>query len=118
MADAATTVAELKDLVRLFVAERAWQPYHTPKNLAMGLAVEAAELMEHFLWLDGPASHEAAQDPARREAIADELADVLAHLLNLSLATGIDLSEALRAKMVKNTAKYPADVYRGKFSVP
>jgi len=118
MADAATTVAELKDLVRQFVAERAWEPFHTPKNLAMGLAVEAAELMEHFLWLEGPAAHELARDPARREAIAEELADVLAHVMNFSLATGIDLSDALRAKMAKNALKYPADKYRGRFSVP
>jgi dCTP diphosphatase len=117
MADAATTVAELKELVRRFVDERAWQPYHTPKNLAMGLAVEAAELMEHFLWVEGPASHELAQDPARRQAIAEEIADVLAHVLNFSLATGIDLSEALQAKMVKNALKYPAEQYRGKYTL-
>ena len=118
MADAATTVAELKDLVRQFVAERAWEPFHTPKNLSMGLAAEAAELMEHFLWLEGPASHELTRDPARREAIAEELADVLAHVMNFSLATGIDLSDALRAKMIKNALKYPADKYRGRFSAP
>jgi len=114
--DAATTVAELKDLVRRFVDERAWQPYHTPKNLAMGLACEAAELMEHFLWVEGPKSHELAQAPKTRAAIADELADVFAHLLNLSLATGIDLSGALQQKMVKNAVKYPADQYRGKYT--
>jgi NTP pyrophosphatase (non-canonical NTP hydrolase) len=117
MADAATTVAELKELVRRFVEERAWQPYHTPKNLAMGLAVETAELMEHFLWVEGPASHELAQDPQRRQAIAEEIADVLAHVLNFSLATGIDLSEALQAKMIKNALKYPAEQYRGKYTL-
>jgi NTP pyrophosphatase (non-canonical NTP hydrolase) len=117
MADAATTVAELKELVRRFVEERAWQPYHTPKNLAMGLAVEMAELMEHFLWVEGPASHELAQDPQRRQAIAEEIADVLAHVLNFSLATGIDLSEALQAKMIKNALKYPAEQYRGKYTL-
>ena len=117
MADAATTLAELKDLVRRFVDERAWQPFHSPKNLAMGLAIETAELMEHFLWVDCPASHEVARDPARREPIADELADVFCHLLNLSIAMDIDLSDALRAKMVKNAVKYPADKYRGKYTV-
>ena len=60
---------------------------------------------------------EAARDPSRREAIAEELADVLAHVMNFSLATGIDLSDALRAKMVKNALKYPAEKYRGRFSV-
>jgi dCTP diphosphatase len=116
MADAASTLAELKDVVRRFVEERAWQPFHSPKNLSMGLAIESAELMEHFLWIDGPASHDVARDAAKREAIADELADVFCHLLNLSMALEIDLSEALQAKMVKNALKYPADQYRGKFT--
>jgi len=116
MADAATTLAELKDLVRRFVEERAWQPFHAPKNLAMGVAIEAAELMEHFLWLDGPASYEVAKAPDQREQVADELADVFCHLLNLSMALDIDLSDALRAKMVKNAVKYPADQYRGKYT--
>ena len=102
MPDAATTIADLKELVRRFVEERAWQPFHSPKNLAMGIAVEAAELMECFLWIDLPASYEAANEPARRELIADEMADVFCYLLNLSNVIGIDLSEALRAKMVKN----------------
>ncbi len=117
MPDSATTIADLKDVVRRFVEERAWQPFHSPKNLAMGIAVEAAELMECFLWLDLPGSHEAAKDPGKREAIADEMADVFCYLLNLSNVIGIDLSEALRAKMVKNAAKYPAEQYRGKFEI-
>ena len=117
MPDAATTIAELKDVVRRFVDERAWQPFHSPKNLAMGIAVEAAELMECFLWLDLPASHEAAKEPAKREAIADEMADVFCYLLNLSNVIGIDLSEALRKKIVKNALKYPAEKYKGKFQV-
>ena len=117
MADAITNLDDLKALVRQFVEERAWQPFHSPKNLAMGIAVEAAELMECFLWLDLPASYEAAKDPVKREAIADEMADVFCYLLNLSNVLGIDLSEALRAKMVKNRVKYPAEKYRGKFQV-
>lgn len=117
MPDAATTLAELKDVVRRFVEERDWQRYHSPKNLSMGLAIEAAEVMEHFLWVDGPASKELANDPGKREQIADELGDVFCHLLNLSMALDVDLSDALRAKMVKNALKYPADVYRGKYTV-
>jgi NTP pyrophosphatase (non-canonical NTP hydrolase) len=107
MADATTTLAELKDTMRRFVAARQWEPYHSPKNLAMGLAVEAAELMEHFLWIEGPESYLLTQQPAQREAIADELADVAGQLLNLSNVLGIDLSEALAAKLVKNAQKYP-----------
>lgn len=115
MADSDTKLDELKGLVRQFVDERAWQPFHSPKNLAMGIAVEAAELMECFLWLDLPASHEAAKDATKRQAIADEMADVFCYLLNLSNVIGIDLSDALRAKLVKNAQKYPAEKYKGKF---
>jgi NTP pyrophosphatase (non-canonical NTP hydrolase) len=114
VADHDTTIDALKTQVRQFVEERAWQPFHSPKNLAMGIAVEAAELMECFLWVDLPASYEAAKEPAKREAIADEMADVFCYLLNLSNVIGIDLSEALRAKLVKNALKYPAEAYRGK----
>jgi NTP pyrophosphatase (non-canonical NTP hydrolase) len=80
----------------------------------MGLAVEAAELMEPFLWLDLEASRRLTDDPARREAVADEMADVASYLLNLSNVLGIDLSDAVRAKLVKNAAKYPADQVRGR----
>jgi NTP pyrophosphatase (non-canonical NTP hydrolase) len=107
MADATTTLAELKLAMRRFVAERHWEPYHSPKNLAMGLAVEAAELMEHFLWIEGAESYTVVQDAAKRQAIADELADVAGQLLNLSNVLDIDLSEAIAAKMAKNAQKYP-----------
>jgi NTP pyrophosphatase (non-canonical NTP hydrolase) len=117
MADSETTIADLKAVVRRFVEERAWQPYHSPKNLATGIAVEAAELMECFLWVDLPASYDVANDPAKREAIADEMADVACYLLNLSNVLGIDLSAALQAKMVKNAIKYPAEQYRGKYEL-
>lgn len=115
MPDATTTLATLKDAVRRFNDERAWAPFHSPKNLAMGLAIETAELMEHFLWLEGPASREVAKAAGKREAVADELADVLCHLLNLSIALGIDLSDALTAKLVTNALKYPVEKYRGKY---
>jgi dCTP diphosphatase len=115
VADSDTKLDDLKALVRQFVEERAWQPFHSPKNLAMGIAVEAAELMECFLWVDLPTSHEVAKDLAKREAIADEMADVFCYLLNLSNVIGIDLSDALRVKMVKNALKYPVDRYKGKY---
>lgn len=108
MSDENTTLALLKKAVRQFAVEREWEPFHSPKNLAMALAVEAAELMEHFLWLECDASRRVVHDPETRPAIADELADVLNLLLNLSLSTGIDLSAALQAKMIRNAVKYPA----------
>lgn len=116
MSDDTTTLATLKEAVRRFAAEREWEPFHSPKNLAMGLAVETAELMEHFLWLDTEASRRAADDPAKREQIADELADVANHLLNLSNVLGIDLSQAILAKIAKNALKYPAEQYRGRWT--
>jgi NTP pyrophosphatase (non-canonical NTP hydrolase) len=115
MSDATTTLVTLKDLVRQFAAERAWEPFHSPKNLAMGLAVEAAELMEHFLWVDAEASRAVVHDPAHLGAVADELADVANYLFNLSNVLGIDLSEAVRAKLVKNALKYPVEKYHGRW---
>ena len=89
MPDAVTTIGSLKDAVRAFADERQWQPSHTPKNLSMALACEAAELMEPFRWLTGDESHQACSDPSTREAIADELADVACLVFQFSVASGI-----------------------------
>jgi NTP pyrophosphatase (non-canonical NTP hydrolase) len=117
MPDATTTLATLKEAVRRFAAEREWEPFHSPKNLAMGLAVEAAELMEHFLWIDNEASRQVVHDPARLGQVADEMADVAVYLLNLSLTLGIDLSDAIVAKIAKNAVKYPVEKCRGRYTV-
>jgi NTP pyrophosphatase (non-canonical NTP hydrolase) len=109
MADATTTVAELKELLRQFAAARNWQVFHTPKNLAMALATEVGELLEPFLWLTGEQSQRICFDPKWRESIADEMADVFSLLLQLSIHSGIDLSEAIQMKLAKNEQKYPAD---------
>jgi dCTP diphosphatase len=118
MNDQETTVAQLKALLARFVAEREWEPYHTPKNLAMSLAIEAAELMEHFQWIDIKNSCEVIREPARREAIADEMADCLSYILALANAADIDLAAALQAKMKKNEQKYPVDLVRGRYERP
>jgi len=115
MPDATTNVAVLRELVRRFGDERAWQPFHTPKNLAMGMAIETAELMEHFLWVDGPRSRELGFDPERREAIADEVADVFCYVLNLCNVLELDLSTELERKLKKNALKYPVEKFRGRF---
>jgi dCTP diphosphatase len=115
MPDTTTTLAALKDAMRRFVAERNWEPFHSPKNLSMGVAVEAAELMEHFLWVDNDASRQVMHDPVKMEQIADEMADVGCYLLGMANTLGIDLSEAIVAKLAKNAVKYPADKYRGKY---
>jgi len=116
MPDDATTLATLKDAVRQFATERAWEPFHSPKNLAMGTACEAAELMEHFLWTDNEASRQVVNDPQKLADVADEMADVANYLLNLSNVLGIDLSDAIVKKIAKNAIKYPADKWRGRSS--
>ena len=107
--DDATTLAELKDAVQEFARERDWERFHSPKNLSMALAAEAGELMEHFLWDDDEASHRRAE----REAVADELADIIIYAIEFSNITGIDLASAIRHKMDKNAAKYPVEKSRG-----
>lgn len=114
MPDSSTTVAELRDLVDLFVRKRDWKQFHSPKNLAMALAIEAAELMEHFQWIEVPASREMAHDPEKLAAVAEELSDVLAYTLAMANSMGIDLSDSLHNKMVKNSLKYPVEKYRGR----
>jgi len=115
MTDRQTSVADLKQLVDRFVDQRDWQQFHSPKNLSMSLAIEAAELMEHFQWIGAEASRRVTDDPSKRTAVAEELADVACYILALSNVLGIDLSDALRDKMLKNEAKYPADEYRGRY---
>jgi len=115
MTDADTTLAQLRDLVARFVQRRDWRQFHTPKNLAMSLAIEAAELMEHFQWLTAEQSRAVAEQADRRAAVAEELADVLAYLLAMVNELGLDLSAAFEAKMASNERKYPADQYRGRF---
>jgi dCTP diphosphatase len=109
--DRETTIADLRDLVRRFVEERDWRQFHSPKNLSMSLAIEAAELMEHFQWIDNDASRAAAGDEAK---LAD-VRDVLCYALALANELGIDLSQAVRDKMVKNAIKYPASEFRGRY---
>src|SRR4051812_30233067 len=84
VADATTTVAALRAAMQQFVTERDWDQFHSPKNLVMGLSVEAAELMGHFLWMDVDASRQTVLDPARRIAIGEEMADVACYLLALA----------------------------------
>src|SRR5215510_5638088 len=107
MADATTPVEALKDGIRQFAAARGWEPYHTPKNLAMALASEVGELCDVLRWLTPEESVQAPTDPVLREALADELADIANIVFLLSVHTGIDLSDAVAAKMAKNEIKYP-----------
>src|SRR4051794_17656850 len=116
--DATTTVAELRKLIADFVAERDWSQFHSPKNVSMALAIEAAELMEHFQWLTTDASRELAEQPEKLAEVGEELADVIGYSFALANELGIDVSNAVRAKMVKNAQKYPAEKYRGPYERP
>ena len=116
MPDADTTLAQLKRLVNDFVGRRDWHQFHSPKNLAMSIAIEAAELMEHFQWISMEESRRLAEAPPDRLAeVEEELADVLCYTLAMANELGLDLSEAIRRKMAKNEQKYPAEQYRGRF---
>lgn len=117
MSDDTTTIKQMIDAVADFEAERDWAQFHTPKNLAMGAAIEAAELMEHFLWTTGPQSQQTTEDPDTKQQISAELADVLTYLLNLAHVMDIDVSDAFFAKMAKNSRKYPAPAYRGRYKL-
>ena len=115
MSDSTTTVAELKQLVADFVARRDWRRFHAPKNLSMSLAIEAAELMEHFQWISPEQSRRMAEIPDRLAAVGDELADVLCYALAMANELGLDLSTAIRGKIAKNELKYPVEEYRGRY---
>jgi dCTP diphosphatase len=114
MHDNTTTVEELRERVLAFVRARDWEQFHTPKNLSMALAAEAAELMEHFLWADGQTSAATVGDPRKRPEIEDEIADVVIYALEFANVCGIDLAAAIDAKMVKNAQKYPVEKARGR----
>jgi dCTP diphosphatase len=116
--DAHTTVGDLRDAVATFVDNRDWRPFHSPKNLAMSIAIEAAELMEHFQWLTGEEAQAAVEDPGERAAVAEELADVIIYCLSLSNALDLDISSAVLGKLETNEHRYPADEFRGRFRRP
>lgn len=115
MDDGQTTIAELRAAVGAFVQERAWEKYHTPKNLAMSVAIEAAELMEHFQWLTPEEARQAVQDPQELSAVAAEIADVAAYLFALCNVLGVDLSTAVQAKLERNRQRYPVESCYGEY---
>lgn len=105
--DNITTVENLKDKVKSFCEERDWQQYHTLKNLSMNISIEAAELMEIFLWVEDKDSMHVLE--AKRQEVENEVADIAFCLLNFCLRSGIDLSAAMKHKMQLNAQKYPID---------
>lgn len=109
-------VKALQNRLRDFAAARDWQPFHAPKNLAMALMVEAAELLELFQWQTLTESRGFTRDPRNKERVADEVADVLLYLLQLADHADVDLEQAVETKLLKNSMKHPAK--RGESAVP
>lgn len=104
-------LVELRDALRAFAAERDWDQFHSPRNLAAALAVEAAELLEPFQWLTDEQSRELSTEA--RAAVEQEMADVLLYLVRLADKLGVDLEQAARAKIELNAQKYPVERARG-----
>lgn len=115
MTDATTTVGELRQAMGEFVNARDWSQFHSPKNLSMAIAIEAAELMEHFQWLSPDEARRSGESPDEMRLISEELADVLCFALSFANAMNIDVSSAVHDKIAKNAVKYPADRFRGRF---
>lgn len=111
MTESTMTLEQLRDRLRAFVAEREWEPFHSPKNLTMGLCSEAGELADHFRWLTEEQSRNLT--PERHEAVRRELADLQIYLLLLADRLDIDLLQATEDKITENASKYPADRVRG-----
>jgi dCTP diphosphatase len=105
------SLQSLRDRLREFAKERDWDQYHTPKNLSMALIAEAAELIEHFQWVDGDQSHILADKT--RQSVEEELADILIYLVRISDKLEIDLYNSVERKIAINEMKYPAEKVRG-----
>jgi NTP pyrophosphatase (non-canonical NTP hydrolase) len=100
-------IEELQKKLRDFAAERDWQRYQTPKNLAMAMVVEAAELVEIFQWSTAEESMAIQQDAARHQHLSEEIADVLLYLVQIADHSGIDIAAAVERKLALNAVKYP-----------
>ena len=111
--DNSTTISELKNLVEQFVKERDWEQFHSPKNLSMAIAVEAAELMDLFKWHTPDESiQKMSEEPG---PAVEEIADVVIYCLAFANRNNIDVSEAIQNKLLMNNQKYPADQFRGRY---
>ena len=102
---------DLRDALRAFAAERDWDQFHSPRNLATALAVEAAELLEPFQWLDDAQARNLP--PATRAAVEEEMADVLLYLVRLADRLDVDLERAAHAKIARNAEKFPVERVHG-----
>jgi dCTP diphosphatase len=111
-------LASLTALIREFSQAREWEQFHTPKNLAMALSVEAAELMEHFQWLTPEEAAALGDDPAALRELSSEMADVAIFLLRMADVLGVNLGTAIREKVEQNERRFPVDRIRGRATLP
>lgn len=111
--DAVTTVEELKNVVRQFCEARDWDRYHNPKDLAIGIATEASELLELFRWKSLEECEKILSDHEKRTRVQEELADIFYFVLRFAQKSGIDVTAALLDKIRKNEERYPVDKSKG-----
>jgi dCTP diphosphatase len=111
--DADTPIGHLKERIAEFARERQWEQFHSPKNLSMAMAVEAAEVMELFQWKTDQETQDLRSDPKLFRRVREEVADVAVYLLNLCNRLDIDLALAVFEKLSQNARKYPADLAKG-----
>jgi dCTP diphosphatase len=115
LSDENATLSELKEGVRAFRDARDWAQFHTPKNLSMAIAIEAAELMAEFQWLTTEESVDVVSEDVKRVRVEEETADILIYCLSLADSMGIDVSDVVRRKLELNAEKYPENEYKGRF---
>ena len=113
--DKLTNIYQLRQLAQDFVDEREWGRYHNPKDLSISIAIEAAELMEHFQWVGQGDVVKIMENAEKFVSVKEELADVMILCLNLANNLDIDISQAIAEKIEKNKAKYPAELVRGNY---
>lgn len=109
--DSVTSIQEIKDRFAQFVRERDWNQFHTPKNLSMALSIEAGELMELFQWIEGSQSR--LEVDKKRQQVEHELADIFLYAIAFANACDIDISKAIKEKMLLNASKYPTHHAKG-----
>ncbi|MGB0408668.1 MAG: nucleotide pyrophosphohydrolase [Opitutales bacterium] len=114
MKDSETNLQEIKDKVLAFARERDWEQFHSPKNLSMAIAAEAAELMEHFLWQSPEQSRVDMRTDQVRAQVEEELADILIFAIEFANMNAIDIAAGIEAKMRRNAEKYPVEKARGR----
>jgi dCTP diphosphatase len=104
-------IADIAEKLRRFAEERDWEQFHSPKNLAMAMTVEVAELLEHFQWLTEEQSNNLP--PEKKALAAEEIADIQIYLIRMADKLGIDIHDSVRVKIGQNEKKYPTDRVRG-----